>query len=109
MLTDRRQTRLDPVALSTGSQPASALAFPRKPAGSAEGSASMDDQILAQLLGRASAVEFAIGAIIRHLPPPVRDAVREDLRLFLERSDESHDSGRAVAEAARSMLKETGP
>jgi hypothetical protein len=68
----------------------------------------MDDHILAQLVGRASAVEFAIGAIIRHLPPDTRNRVQADLGLFLERSDESHESGRAVAEAVRSMLRESG-
>jgi hypothetical protein len=34
--------------------------------------------------------------------------VQGDLRLFLERSDATHESGRAVAEAACGMLKEAG-
>jgi hypothetical protein len=44
---------------------------------------------------------------MKHLPPDARDGVRRDLELFLERSDGTHESGQAVAEAARSMLKDS--
>jgi hypothetical protein len=46
----------------------------------------MDDERLVELLGRAAAVEFALGSIIKHLPGDARKAVQGDLRLFLERS-----------------------
>jgi hypothetical protein len=68
----------------------------------------MDDERLVELLGRAAAVEFAIGSIIKHLPADARKAVQGDMRLFLERSDVAHQSGRNVVDAVRSILKESG-
>jgi hypothetical protein len=36
----------------------------------------MDDERLVELLGRAAAVEFALGSIIKHLPGDARKAVQ---------------------------------
>lgn len=68
----------------------------------------MEDERLMELLGRAAAVEFALGSIIRHMPGDARQSVQEDLRLFLNRSDVQHESGKHLADAARSILKESG-
>lgn len=67
----------------------------------------MEDEI-AQMLGRMAAIEFALGAIVKRLPDDARQEVQRDLRLFIERSDATHASGHAVAEAGRSILKESG-
>jgi hypothetical protein len=40
----------------------------------------MDDERLVELLGKAAAVEFAIGSIIKHLPADAWEAVQGDLR-----------------------------
>ncbi|HEY0181618.1 MAG TPA: hypothetical protein VGC09_02320 [Rhodopila sp.] len=68
----------------------------------------MGNEEIVELLGRAAALEYAIGSVIRHLPTDAREAVQEEIRLFLERSDLKHDSGKATAAAARSILKESG-
>ncbi len=68
----------------------------------------MEDQSAVEMLGRAAAIEFALGAIIKHLPDDARQDVQGEIRLFLERSDVAHESGRATADAARSILKESG-
>jgi hypothetical protein len=68
----------------------------------------MDHDISGQLLGRAAAAEFALGSIMKHLPAEAREAIQADLKTFMERSDTSHASGQAVADAAESILKESG-
>ena len=68
----------------------------------------MEDQSEVEVLGRAAAIEFALAAIIKHLPDDARRNVHGEIRLFLERSDVRHESGRATADAARSILKEFG-
>jgi hypothetical protein len=68
----------------------------------------MENASVVEFLGRAAAIEFTLGSIIKHLPADVRETVLDEIRLFLERSDVKHESGRATADAALSILKESG-
>ena len=68
---------------------------------------AMDHETIVELLGRAAAIEFAIGSIIKHLPDEARQTVQDDIKAFMERSDLNHPSGKATADAALSILKES--
>ncbi len=70
----------------------------------------MDNETEARLIGRATAVEFAVASIIKRLPDDSRMSVHNELKLFMERSiEQSHEFIQAVVETTEAILRDSIP
>jgi hypothetical protein len=70
----------------------------------------VEKQTEAQIIGRATATEFALATIIKALPTDVREAVHNELKTFMQRSiEQSHEFAQAVADATECILKDSVP
>jgi len=70
----------------------------------------MESQTEARLIGRATAAEFALASVIKCLPADSREAVCNELKMFMQRSiEQSHEFARAVVEATEAILKDSVP